>query len=143
MVNKEHARKALEQCRLHLVDEPNSVGIKTLDASDFNYCGTYDNSNDSSDPKVAHGFNYHQGPEWLWPVGYFLRAELFYEKDSTSIFLVKKHLGKMYDILSGSDWKSLPELTNRNGQKCDFSCSAQAWSVATLMEVFHDLATCE
>lgn len=30
MVNPEHARKALEMCTMHLVDEPDSVGIKTL-----------------------------------------------------------------------------------------------------------------
>jgi glycogen debranching enzyme len=65
MFNKEHAKKAIEKCRLHLLNEPNSIGIKTLDCSDFNYCGNYDNANDSNDTKVAHGFNYHQGPEWL------------------------------------------------------------------------------
>ena len=61
MVNKAHAQQALQQCRLSLMNEPNTVGIKTLDASDYNYCGYYDNSNDSDDMRVAHGFNYHQG----------------------------------------------------------------------------------
>ena len=72
MVKKEHAKQAIEQCRLHLQNESKSIGIKTLDSSDFNYCGTYDNANDSNDTKVAHGFNYHQGPEWFCFLFYIL-----------------------------------------------------------------------
>ena len=144
MIKPEHARKALSQVKKLLLDEPGSVGIKTLEASDYNYCGFYDNANQSNDKRVANGFNYHQGPEWLWPVGYFLRSILLYFKDTDQYEEEKRfvinHLGKLNDRVKSNDWKSLPELTNKNGIECPFSCPAQAWSIATIIEVFYDLA---
>ena len=65
----DHALTCLRNVEAILMD-PGCMGIKTLDPSDKNYRGDYVNSDDS------HGWNYHQGPEWLWPVGNFLKAKI-------------------------------------------------------------------
>lgn len=137
--------------------------MKTLDPEDWMYNGYYDNSNDSLDPKIAHGFNYHQGPvsyfkscsimngyfeyifvlqEWLWPVGYYLRARIYFIIKSGNNDLInkvlsesKKYLAEHFIHLQKSDWKGLPELTNKDAAYCQFSCPTQAWSMASILEV--------
>lgn len=89
----EHALGALK-----LADEVlrGPLGMKTLDHIDLQYNPFYDNANDGTERAIAKGWNYHnvsinhhtflsfahaydQGPEWGWPLGYFLRAYLHFD----------------------------------------------------------------
>lgn len=119
------------------------LGMKTLDPKDLNYRGDYNNNEDSSDFYTSRGFNYHQGPEWLWPLGYYLRAKLLFEvSNPESLWAVafQQHriLNAHRQHINNSAHLSLPELTNANGKFCPFGCAAQTWSVATILDVLYD-----
>ena len=145
------------------------LGMKTLDPSDSQYRGNYDNSNDSSDPSIAKGRNYHQGPEWGWPLGFFLRAYLHFDtkvgkgkevsilfsKLSTPLLITRcffqdprETLHHLHTLLlparhhmATDPWAGLPELTNINGAFCYDSCRTQAWSSSTLLDFLQDVYT--
>lgn len=102
------------------------IGIATLDPSDLNYRPNYHNSDDSTDFATAKGRNYHQGPEWVWQRGYFLRAFLHFDllRKTTpegrieTLQQVARRLEGCKRSLHGSPWKGLTELTNKNGGHC-------------------------
>ncbi len=115
--------------------------------SDENYIGSYANDDDSLSYKRAGGFNYHNGPEWLWLTGYYIRAKLYWSKEQDDPLIVKQTIEHIQQIVSSlmelifsNDWKGLPELTNADGQSCSYSCSVQAWSSATILEALYDLS---
>nr|CEL76447.1 TPA: glycogen debranching enzyme, putative [Toxoplasma gondii VEG] len=133
LFDRTHAREYLDAVEKALWG-PKQLGLKTLDPSDWNYRPDYDNANDSTDFHVAHGYNYHQGPEWVWPLGYFLRAKLIFAEEfdeepgagGKSAGPTKRASLKVQEDcmrflqnhrhhLQTDVWKSLPELTNSNG----------------------------
>lgn len=129
------------------------VGMRTLDPSDYNYRPYYRNSEDSTDFLTAKGRNYHQGPEWVWCYGYFLRAynyfHFLYNPKARNVSSTKPSsflYQQLYKRLDGqrkwireSPWAGLTELTNKNGELCSDSSPSQAWSTSCLLDFFYDL----
>lgn len=140
------------------------TGMATLDPSDLNYRPYYNNSEDSSDFATSKGRNYHQGPEWLWPTGFFLRALLKFDmmrretkEGRTEAFQqITRRLEGCKNAIQNSPWAGLTELTNKNGAFCADSVSVnqsilplnttnmatqsptQAWSASCLIDLFTD-----
>lgn len=102
------------------------TGMATLDPSDLQYRPYYNNSEDSTDFATAKGRNYHQGPEWLWPTGFFLRALLKFdlmrrnsqEARTEAFQQVTRRLEGCKKAIEESPWAGLVELTNKNGEPC-------------------------
>ncbi|CDO92168.1 unnamed protein product [Kluyveromyces dobzhanskii CBS 2104] len=140
---------------LNIADEfiRGPVGMKTLDPSDYNYRPYYRNSEDSADFQTAKGRNYHQGPEWVWCYGYFLRAYNHFHflsnplaqdhsKSTPSSYLYQqlyKRLDGHRKWIRDSEWAGLTELTNKDGDICHDSSPTQAWSTGCLLDFFYDL----
>jgi glycogen debranching enzyme len=99
------------------------TGMRTLDPLDINYRPYYINSDDSDDFHVAKGRNYHQGPEWLWCTGVFLRAFLKFDlprrKDKAGRVETLQQLhARLYNhrtMIQEDPWAGLVELTNKDG----------------------------
>lgn len=129
------------------------VGMRTLDPSDYNYRPYYINSEDSDDFATSKGRNYHQGPEWVWLYGYFLRSFHRFNfltdpraqndtKTKPSSYLYQQLYSRMVkhvEWIAQSPWAGITELTNKDGQLCNDSSPTQAWSTGCLLDLFYDL----
>ncbi|KAL1895883.1 bifunctional 4-alpha-glucanotransferase/amylo-alpha-1,6-glucosidase [Sporothrix stenoceras] len=126
------------------------TGMATLDPADLNYRPYYVNSEDSTDFATSKGRNYHQGPEWLWPTGFFLRALLKFDlrrraaddtEGRTEAFQqVTRRLMGCKQQIQESVWTGLTELTQKNGEYCQDSSPTQAWSAGCLIDLYMDAA---
>lgn len=80
---KDHAISYLRKVEYHLI-HPKSIGVSTLANVHTPYNPFYDNSDDTNNSKIAHGFSYHNGPEWVWLYGFYLVAKVNMEGESLS-----------------------------------------------------------
>ena len=140
LFDKKHAIKFMRIAEQYLVVE-NCIGIRTLDFTDKNYNGNYDVHNDSDNYLIAHGLNYHNGPEWVWPSGFYLISKMNFNNGTNEVFIdLCRRLIPFEKYIEKDKWSGLPELTNKDGSFCEGSCPTQAWSIATLIEALNELA---
>jgi len=138
-----HALGALEIADKYL---RGPTGMATLDPGDMEYHPNYINSDDSDNYQTAHGRNYHSGPEWLWPTGFFLRALLKFdllrrntkEEKVEAFQQVTQRLKGCKEMIRNTPWRGLTELTNHNGSFCGDSCPTQAWSAGCILDLYSD-----
>lgn len=138
----EKAMVALRLADKHL---KGPLGMRTLDHADSAYRGDYNNSDDSTDQAVAKGWNYHQGPQWLWPSGDFAMAWLHFDqiagdgkKDRKyTLHHISEWLLNHRKYISTDKWRGLPELQNDGGAYCHDSCETQAWSSSKMLDTLH------
>lgn len=128
LFNPDHAMQALRLAD-NVLRGP--TGMATLDPSDMNYYPYYNNSEDSDNFATSKGRNYHQGPEWLWPTGFFLRALLKFdlmkrtsaEGRVEAFQQVTRRLEGCKRAIVDSPWNGLAELTQKGGEYCPDSVS--------------------
>ena len=134
LFEKEHAIKFMKLSEDFLLVK-NCIGIRTLDYTDKNYNGDYYPDNDSNDYHLAHGLNYHNGPEWVWPAGFYLMSKINFNDLKENIFEdICQRLIPFEKYIINDSWSGLPELTNKDGKFCPGSCNTQAWSISTIIE---------
>lgn len=116
------------------------VGLRTLDPSDYNYRPYYHNGADNDDFETSKGRNYHQGPEWVWIEGYFLRAfsDLHQGEPIDIDQMLWNRMDSHVKWIYSSVWAGLTELTNKDGDFCGDSSPTQAWSASCLLDLFFD-----
>ncbi len=81
----------------------------------------------------------NQGPEWVWPIGYYIIAKLNFSHDNETVRHVYSLLICHLKYIIKDDWKGLPELMNKDNTICPGSCNTQAWSIATILEALYKL----
>jgi predicted glycogen debranching enzyme len=107
-------------------------GVRTLAPDDSDYHGRY-----RGDPVTRDGA-YHQGTVWPWLLGPLLTALLRYQgtagrKRAAEILeRLKPHLGE-------AGLGSVSEIFDGDPPHSPRGCIAQAWSVAALLQSYHDL----
>ena len=89
LFNPQHAIKALKIAE-KVLNGP--LGMKTLDPSDSQYRPNYDNANDSDDPSIAKGLNYHNVRASLMKIHNYLTHILRRDRNGAGLWATSSRL---------------------------------------------------
>jgi glycogen debranching enzyme len=83
-----------------------SLGLKTLDFHSSLYIPYYDNNDDSTNLLTAHGYSYHNGPEWVWVYAYFVKAIIQLKKNDPEFKheIIMSYFANHKNHIMRTDW---------------------------------------
>jgi predicted glycogen debranching enzyme len=127
-VSVEQARRIVDTCARHLLT---AHGLRSLAPSDPRYRGHYGGD------VLQRDSAYHQGTVWAWLLGPFVSAHLkVYADPAAAEALVMPLLRHLVDYGLGS----IGELFDGDPPFMPGGCIAQAWSVAEVLRVWHEIS---
>jgi len=109
-------------------------GLRSLSALSENYCGTYTGNPYSRDS------SYHQGTVWPWLIGPFIDAYIKVNGRKGKSREVCEVLIKalFHHVLYDAGLGFVSEIFDGDFPHAARGCSAQAWSVAELVRIYHE-----
>ncbi|CAD8195435.1 unnamed protein product [Paramecium pentaurelia] len=114
---------------------PSSLGLSTLDPIASEYSAKYIQWTDRFN--AQDGFSIHNGSEFIFLLGYYLKALLKIHKQDIKKEIFYAYLAPIKQHLK--EYYSLPDFTDHNGQISEFAQKSSILSVALLKEAIFDL----
>jgi predicted glycogen debranching enzyme len=106
-------------------------GVRSLSSNDSAYVGHYDGSPHDRDAA------YHRGTAWPWLTGVFLRA---FRNAGGTAAEARRYLQPFEELVRTYAVGTLAELSDGDAPYDQCGAIAQAWSVAEILLVWHELA---
>jgi predicted glycogen debranching enzyme len=120
-------KSVLNACRRQLLT---SHGLRSLAPEEPAYVGSYGSSRQKRDAA------YHQGTVWAWLIGPYISAYLKVYKDPNVACAL---LVPFFQQLKSHGLGSLSEIYDGDAPFTPRGCFAQAWSVAEVIRVMHEI----
>ena len=131
LLDGERARTVVEVVRRELLTP---YGLRSLAPSDPQYRPTYDGDSRSRDSA------YHQGTVWPWLIGPFITAYMKVSGESEEASRQSlAWLAPLREHLNGAGLNQISEIFDADTPHRPRGCIAQAWSVAEVLRVLHEL----
>ena len=149
---------AINNVELYLLrNDTNVIGLKTLDKTDKEYNGLYNNKKETNNFLTSGGFNIHNGLEHTWIYGIYLILKIKYFflknnkiKNNTTdrtedlkhkiIKFASNKLVPIMNIIKYNKWFGIPEMTDELGNIISDENQADLKAMAIFFELIDMLS---